>query len=402
MKRTISVVICGLVVLSSLLFATGCGRSTHEVDLSKYVKFDGFSSMAKLNSTPDYEKCEDERDEIAEKRSDIKDKDDSKYKEYSDKIAELTDTKNALKNITFSLSKGENGKIKNGDTITVKAKYKEDKLKNFGIDLKSDEFSFKVSGLEEKEVIDPFDKDHFELKASGLDGKGKVDNGVDDSTSIYYTFEPSYNLKNGDKVTVTATMYDDDAVLKDSTDEDGTKAEKEFTVSGLGTIPETLDGVDTSYVDGEFLKGIKDEVDIKKNDTLQGYELGIDNKNYEFSDLKITSLDDYKRLNGIYGYKDKGDSKDCKYGVVYTRDVTVKVVDPGYSSKVKKGSTKKFTIYYIGYESGSNLMVTDDKKLDRRSYDYSLYYSVGKSDTYKGAEDKMTKYSSQYTYSEVK
>lgn len=401
MKRTISVIICGLVVLSSLLFATGCGKSTYDVDLSKYVQFDGFSGTATLNSKADYQKCKDERDEIAEKRSDISDKSDSKYKEYSEKIAELTETKNALNNITFSLVKGNDGKIKNGDTITVKAKYDEDKLKNFGVNIKSDEFSFKVSGLEEKKIIDPFDDEHFELKVSGLDGEGRVENGKSNA-KIYYLFNPSYNLKNGDKVTVEATMYDNDAVLKDSEDKDGNTAKKEITISGLGTIPETLDGVDTSYVDEEFLKGIKDEVDIKKNDTLQGYELGIDNKNYEFSDLKITSLGDYKRLNGIYGYKDKGDSKDCKYGVVYTRDVTVKVVDPGYSSKVKKGSTKKFTIYYIGYESGSNLMVTDDKKLDRRSYDYSLYYSVGKSDTYKGAEDKMTKYSSQYTYSEVK
>lgn len=400
MKRTISVVICGLVVLSSLLFATGCGRSTHEVDLSKYVKFDGFSSMAKLNSTPDYEKCEDERDEIAEKRSDIKDKDDSKYKEYSDKIAELTDTKNALKNITFSLSKGENGKIKNGDTITVKAKYKEDKLKNFGIDLKSDEFSFKVSGLEEKEVIDPFDKDHFELKASGLDGKGKVDNGVDDSTSIYYTFEPSYNLKNGDKVTVTATMYDDDAVLKDSTDEDGTKAEKEFTVSGLGTVPKTLDGVDTSDIDEILFNKVKNDTDVEEGDTLKGYDLNISENDYMFAKLKVTKLGDYKKVNGIYGYKEYKGESDCRYGVVYSRQVTAKVIDTGYSKKIKKGSTKTFTVYLGAYVSGGYLMVTDDNKLAKAT-SYSMYVSTTSGSTYKQVKKNMT-YDSEYKYTEVK
>ena len=122
MKRTISVIICGLVVLSSLLFATGCGKNAYDIDLSKYVQFDGFSGTATLNSKADYQKCKDERDEIAEKRSDISDKSDSKYKEYSEKIAELTETKNALNNITFSLVKGNDGKIKNGDIITVKAK----------------------------------------------------------------------------------------------------------------------------------------------------------------------------------------------------------------------------------------------------------------------------------------
>lgn len=67
MKRTISVIICGLVVLSSLLFATGCGKNAYDVDLSKYVKFDGFSGTATLNSKADYQKCKDDRDEIAEK-----------------------------------------------------------------------------------------------------------------------------------------------------------------------------------------------------------------------------------------------------------------------------------------------------------------------------------------------
>ena len=70
MKRTISVIICGLVVLSSLLFATGCGKNAYDIDLSKYVQFDGFSGTATLNSKADYQKCKDERDEIAEKRSD--------------------------------------------------------------------------------------------------------------------------------------------------------------------------------------------------------------------------------------------------------------------------------------------------------------------------------------------
>ena len=32
MKRTISVIICGLVVLSSLLFATGCGKNAYDIN----------------------------------------------------------------------------------------------------------------------------------------------------------------------------------------------------------------------------------------------------------------------------------------------------------------------------------------------------------------------------------
>lgn len=400
MKRTISVIICGIMILSCLVFTTGCDRSTHDVDLSKYVKFDGYSTMATLNSIPDYEKCAEERDKIAEKRSDIKDKDDSKYKEYSEQIAELTDVKNALKDITFSLEKGENGKIKNGDTITVKAKYKESNLEKYGINLSSDKFTVKVSGLEEKKVIDPFDEEHFELTFSGLDGDGRVENSKDNN-DIYYYFNPSYDLKNGDKVTVEASMYDDDAVLKDGKN-DGTKATKEVTVSGLGTIPETLDGVDTSYADDVYLKGIKEDNEIKKNDKCEGYEIGISDKNYTYSEIQVTAVGDFKAENGIYGYNDKKDDTDCMYGKVYSREITVKMIDPNYSSKVKKGASKKFTIYYIGYESGGHFMVTSDNKLERINYNYDLYYSTGVADTYKDVKEKMTKYKTDYTFTEVK
>ena len=399
MKRTISVIICGLVILSSLVFATGCGKSSHDVDLSKYVEFDGFSTMASLESTPDYEKCEDERDEIAEKRNDIKDKSDSKYKEYTEKIAELTDVKNALKNITFSLSKGDDGKIKNGDTITVKAKYKADQIKNFGVNIKADEFTVKVSGLEEKEVVDPFDKDHFELKVSGMDGKGRVENGKGDE-DISYSFDPYSDLKNGDKVTVEAYTYDDDIVLKDSTESDGSKATKEFTISGLGTIPETLDGVDTSDVDEVLLEELKKDTDVEKGETLDGYDLNITNNDYMFAKLKVTAISDYKKINGIYGYYEYDGEPDCRYGVAYSRDITVKVVDSGYSSKVKKGSTKKFTVYLGAYVSDGYLMVNNDNKLVK-STSYSMYISTTSGDSYKAVKKNMTD-ASEYKYTEVK
>ena len=394
MKRTISVIICGLVVLSSLVFATGCGKNTYDVDLSKYVQFDGFSGTATLNSKADYQKCKDERDEIAEKRSDISDKSDSKYKEYSEKIAELTETKNALNNITFSLVKGNDGKIKNGDTITVKAKYDEDKLKNFGVNIKSDEFSFKVSGLEEKEIIDPFDDEHFELKVSGLDGDGYAENAKDDD-DIYYSFDPHYDLSNGDTVTVTASVdsYDSDFILKGA-DSYG-EATKEFTISGLGEVPETIDGVDTSDVDSYMLDEIKSEYGVKKGDEEEGYDLGIRDDDYEYSDLKVTAVSDYKKVKGIYGYCDDYSTPYSKYGVVYSRDITVKVTDT-YSSKIKKGSSKTFTVYYICYSD--LFMVNEDNKLEAVD-DY--YCTTYKESTYKEAKEEMTEYNSDYTFTEV-
>ena len=48
MKRTISVIICGLVVLSSMLFATGCGKNAYDIDLS--IK--GHTEVIKVMNMP--------------------------------------------------------------------------------------------------------------------------------------------------------------------------------------------------------------------------------------------------------------------------------------------------------------------------------------------------------------
>ena len=99
-------------------------------------------------------------------------------------------------------------------------------------------------------------------------------------------------------------MYDNDAVLKDSEDKDGTTAKKEITISGLGTVPKTLDGVDTSDIDEILFNKIKNDTDVEEGDALKGYDLNISENDYMFAKLKVTKLGDYKKVNGIYGYKE--------------------------------------------------------------------------------------------------
>ena len=126
-------------------------------------------------------------------------------------------------------------------------------------------------------------------------------------------------------------MYDNDAVLKDSEDKDGTTAKKEITISGLGTVSKTLDGVDTSDIDEILFDKIKNDTDVEVGDTEKGYDLNISDNDYMFAKLKVTKLGDYKKVNGIYGYKEYDGKGDCRYGVVYSRQITAKVIDTGYS-----------------------------------------------------------------------
>ncbi|MGN1126872.1 MAG: hypothetical protein ACI4RI_05470, partial [Ruminococcus sp.] len=374
--------------------------------LAEYLSYEGFSGFATLEEEPVLEDYDKKYDDLKEKRKEARlDDDDSKYDEYDEEMTSLKDLKKALDCVKFKLVKGENGKLANGDTIKVKAKYDEEKLEKYNVSFVADEFETKVKGLEEKEVVDPFDSSKFTVTFSGLDGDGNIETKKEDNNtdySIYYDTEPSYDLKNGDKVTVTATLYDDDYILKDS--EDGETATKEFTVEGLGEIPEKLSSsIDSTVPTKAILDELKNDYPAKVGDDDKGYHFGIENDNYTFAELKIKKVSNFKLVKTLYGYKDDsyGD-KSCVYAQIYSRTFTVKVVDPSYSSKVKKGAVKNVTAYYIGFISGGYLMVADNK-LVKINDDYSMYCSTSAKENATAVQKYFEdSYKSDYTITTVK
>ena len=307
MKKITSIIVISALVLSTLVFTTGCTKG-QEIDLSEYLSYEGFSGFATLNEQPEIKDYDKKYDDLKEKRKEAReDDDDSKYDEYNDELRSLKDLDKALKCVEFKLVKGENGKLANGDTIKVKAKYKEEKVEKYDVTFVADEFEVKVKGLEEKEVVDPFDSKNFTLTFSGISGDGiaDVDNYDDGSKdyTIYYSVDPRYDLSNGDKITVTATLYDEDYILKDS--EDGEEATKEFTVEGLGEIPEKLDSsVDSTVPTEAILEELNDEYDVEVGDEGCGYDFGIEADDYHFAELKINKVSDFKLVKTLYGYTD--------------------------------------------------------------------------------------------------
>lgn len=405
MKRITSIIVIAAVVLSSLVFTTGCTKK-QEIDLSKYLAYDGYSGFGTLKEKPEFEDYDKKYDDLKEKRKEARlDDDDSKYDDYTEEMKSLRNLNKALECVKFKLVKGENGKLSNGDTLKIKAKYDEDKLDKYDVTFVADEFETKVKGLEEKEVIDPFDSSNFVVNYNGLDGEGSisVDSKEDNSDyTIYYTAEPSYSLKNGDKVTVTATLYDEDYVLKDS--EDGEVATKEITVEGLGEIPKTLDSsVDSTVPTEAILEELKEDYEIEVGDEGCGYDFGIEADDYHFAEFKINKISDFKLVKTLYGYTDDNYGEPaCTYGQVYSRTYTVKVTDPEYGSKIKKGAVKNVTAYYMGYISGSELMVADNKLVKINS-DYDLYCTTSSKENVKDAVDSFKNlYGSNYTVTEVK
>ena len=144
MKRITSVVVIAAVVLSSLVFTTGCSKK-QEVDLSEYLSYEGFSGFATLREEPELEDYETKYDDLKEKRKEARlDDDDSKYDEYTEKMRSLRNLNKALENVKFKLVKGKDGNLSNGDTIKVKARYNEDKIDKYDVEFVADEFETKV------------------------------------------------------------------------------------------------------------------------------------------------------------------------------------------------------------------------------------------------------------------
>jgi hypothetical protein len=400
MKKTVSILLSAVLVFSALVFATGC-ESAQEVDLSKYVTYEGFSGFATLNTTPSISDYEDQYDKLKEKKDKAKDDDDdSAYEDYKEQISQLRDLSRALEKVEFKLEKGDDGKLANGDKIKIKAKYNEDKIEKYNVKFTADEFEVTVKGLEEKEVIDAFADDACVLEYSGLDGDGSVyaSSYKKDDCTVYYSISPDSDLSNGDEITVTASIYDDDYALKDS--EDGVTATKTYKVEGLGTIPENLNDVDTTDVDKIYLDKITEKATIEKGLTDEGYDFGIAGDDYRYAKLKIVSCGDIKAEKKFYGYKATTDGKDSIYAIVYSQTAKVSIVSPSYSSKLKKGATKDVTAYYVAYMTNNTMVVDDTFKL--KSEDY---YYISTNDCFESVNDavkSVKEYYDDYEYSAVK
>ena len=190
-----------LTVILMCLSLTACG-STTKVELAPYlsVSYTGYNG----NGTPriDFAFADFEYGIMSQWKDDDK----------MEKLAELTAVEST---ITYAADVSEG--LSNGDTITVKISFNEEKAKEYGYSFTALEQEFTVEGLVEPIEIDPFAEDIF--------GSGKIVDatieGIDPYVCLYlrnnasvsepighitYKADKDWNLKNGEVITITATM----------------------------------------------------------------------------------------------------------------------------------------------------------------------------------------------------
>lgn len=210
--------VAGSIILICILMLTGCSnKQTLDFKEITDIQFNGLNGKGTVSIS--------ENDKIYENNDFLE----QLYPDNSSKKAKekLTDLLNDVK-YTFS----KETELSNGDEITVKIEYDNDKIKKDELTVENKEFTVTVSGLAEGTQIDPFDG--LQIIYSGLSGNGHA---VFDSSNCnefvqeYVTFGyTKENLSNGDTVTVSANYSAKIAEEQFIIIENETK---EFTVSGL-------------------------------------------------------------------------------------------------------------------------------------------------------------------------
>lgn len=171
----------------------------------------------------------------------------------------------------------ESSGLKNGDVVTVTFEFDNEAASKFKIEYAGEPTEYTVEGLKEVKTIDPFDGVTVEFTGTSPDVRAEVKCTNTDEVydNIYYDLSKSYEIKVGDKITVTVT--NDPEYFIEEYGCAFTTTTKEFECKGVDQYvskvadikPETLDSMKT-----------------QTEDVINSYFAG-DSKYISLSDLKF-------------------------------------------------------------------------------------------------------------------
>lgn len=230
-KGIIGGIIAAAVVLIALLFSL---FSSASINLDKYttVEFKGYEGYGRATASIDWDKIEDDYGGKIKfsKKAKAKFKELSKAygnEEYT--IDDLADPAELISQcVDVSIDADNNGKLSNGDKVTVEYDISDELEEVFDVKLKAQPKTVKVKDLEKVQTEDIFKA--VTVKFTGADGSGQLEitGGAVDYSSLI-TADKQNSLSNGDKVTLTV---DTDALISQY-GKAPKKETKEYTVSGL-------------------------------------------------------------------------------------------------------------------------------------------------------------------------
>lgn len=202
MKNLLAMMLAGIM---SIALLTGCGSKSVKLDLMDYVEvsFTGYEGGGKAVLSMDSVQLEKDM---------VGDTDGNITSEELNKMLSMVDFEMSVK---YTADPTE--ELSNGDKVTVTATYNEDLAKSYGLKITSVSKTYTVEGLEEVELVDPFDEEYFNgdmlfVYFYGWNGYGQVGiyNGYSSAGYsepyhyLTYSFDKDWELSNGEVITIYA------------------------------------------------------------------------------------------------------------------------------------------------------------------------------------------------------
>lgn len=280
--------------------------------------------------------------------------------------------------ISYKLDKSSN--LSNDDKVKIKWEL-DDELKDyFNCNIKSNsDKEYTVSGLEEIKKVDIF-KD-IKVTFSGLSGEGEIDVDYgDDNLGSYLSIDNTYNLSNGDKVTISIP----DSVVESYAKKYGQlpkENSKTYTVEGLGEYVTKL-----SEISADFKKEAQaaaDDIMKAQAAKYKDYDDDVTSANYEYAgdylQVKKSSSDSWYATN--------------YYGLVYKMSVT----SGGETSSIYQVVQFKNVLVNDAKECSADFNNYDSPTSDSVSIN-DTWYSIYGYKSFDSLENDLDKDAADYTY----
>lgn len=304
-KKVLLGIVAAAVVVIALLIAVFTATPTINMEKYTTVTYSGYDGYGTATLSVDWDQI------MSDYKGKIKYT--SKAKDEFDAYGTLGDLANAVDPVyeissfvSYQLDKSSG--LSNDDKVKVTWNVDSTLEQYLKCNIKyNNDKEYTVSDLEEIKKVDIF-KD-IKVTFTGLSGEGYADIDYgDDSLAYYLTVDKSYDLSNGDKITISISDYDIESYAQ-AYGQLPKESSKTYTVEGLGEYVKKM---------SEITDDFKSEAEAQANDVLKA--TAAEYKDYSnISDVSYEYAGDYlevKKENSSSWYNDN------YYGVVYKVTVT--------------------------------------------------------------------------------
>ena len=285
-----------------------------KVNIEKYVKIKCEGYDGNGNASYDFDYKAFAKDLVkalglssSKDLDELLDKDEKKYDDLSECLSDM------YANMKFD----KDSNLSNGDEIVLSIEYDNDLIDKYGIKFTGSEVKYKVKGLDKIKEVDPFED--VEVTFSGVSPNVSAtvkNNSTEEALQyVYFNVDKSYDLKEGDEITVSIDADDD--TYAQNYGVKFTQKEKTFKVENVDKYISSTDDIDETFL-SEMCKQTEDVINsylAEHNDDFAPKE-AIKYEGYYFLNSKNENTYDYhNKMYVVYSatiHNKKNDGKKKK------------------------------------------------------------------------------------------